>query len=370
MEEEYAALLANQTWDLVPRPSGCNVVTGKWIWTHKRRANGSLERYKARWVLRGFTQRPGVDYDETFSPVVKPAIVRTVLSVALSRSWPVHQLDVKNAFLHGTLSETVYCSQPAGFVDSNRPDLVCRLNKSLYGLKQAPRAWYSRFATFLVTLGFTEAKSDTSLFVYRHGDETAYLLLYVDDIVLTASGQQLLRRIITSLQQEFAMKDLGQLHHFLGVTVESRPSGLFLHQRQYALDILEWAGMSNCKPCSTPVDTQSKLSADAGDPVADPTAFRSLAGALQYLTFTRPDLAYVVQQVCLHMHDPRESHLAALKRLLRYVRGTVDFGLVIHRSPPAELVVYTNADWVGCPDTRRSTSGYAVFLGDNLVSWS
>ena len=143
MEEEYAALLANQMWDLVPRLSGCNVVTGKWIWTHKRRADGTLERYKARWVFRGFTQRPGVDYDET---------------------WPVHQLDVKNAFLHGTLSETIYCSQPAGFVDSSRPDMVCQLNKSLYGLKQAPRTWYSRFATFLLTLGFPEAKSDTSLF--------------------------------------------------------------------------------------------------------------------------------------------------------------------------------------------------------------
>jgi hypothetical protein len=370
MEEEYAALLANQTWDLVPCPSGCNVVTGKWIWTHKRRADGTLERYKARWVLRGFTQRPGVDYDETFSPVVKPATVRTVLSLALSRSWPVHQLDVKNAFLHGTLFETVYCSQPAGFVDSSRPDMVCRLNKSLYGLKQAPRAWYSRFATFLLTLGFTEAKSDTSLFVYRRGDETSYLLLYVDDIVLTASSQQLLQSVIFSLRQEFAMKDLGQLHHFLGVTVEPCPSGLLMHQRQYALDILERAGMTDCKPCSTPVDTQAKLSADLGDPVADPTAYRSLAGALQYLTFTRPDLTYAVQQVCLHMHDPRESHLAALKRLLRYVRGTVDLGLVLHRSSSAELVVYTDADWAGCPDTRRSTSGYAVFLGGNLVSWS
>ena len=130
----------------------------------------------------------------------------------------MHQLDV-NVFLHGTLSETVYCSQPAGFVDSSRPDMVCGLNKSLYGLKQAPRAWYSRFATFLMTLGFTEARSDTSLFVYRQGDETAYLLLYVDDIVLTASSQQLLQSVISSLQREFAMKDLGQLHHFLGVTL-------------------------------------------------------------------------------------------------------------------------------------------------------
>ncbi|WVZ93090.1 hypothetical protein U9M48_039101 [Paspalum notatum var. saurae] len=169
----------------------------------------------------------------------------------------MHQLDVKNAFLHGALTETVYCSQPAGFVDP--------------------------------------APSD------RH----------------------LLQRIITSLQQEFAVKDLGVLHHFLGVIVEPRPSGLLLHHRQYTLDILERARMTDCNPCSTPVDTQAKLSEDVGTPIADPTAYRNLAGAMQYLTFTRPDITYAVQQVCLHMHDPRKPHLTALKHLLRYLRGTI-----------------------------------------------
>nr|CAB3497375.1 unnamed protein product [Digitaria exilis] len=185
-------------------------------------------------------------------------------------------------------------------------------------------------------------------FVGSTSTETAYLLLYVDDIILTASSQTLLQQIIQSLQQEFAMKDLGTLHHFLGVTVEPHASDLFLHQRQYALDILERAGMTNCKPCSTPVDTQAKLSADGGAPLADPTAYRSLAGALQHHLWP-----YAIQQ-----------------RLLRYVRGTVDYGLVLHRAPSTELVVYTDADWAGCPDTRRSTSGYAVFLGGKLVSWS
>ena len=370
MEEEYAALLANHTWDLVPRPPGTNVVTGKWLFRHKLTSDGSLDRYKARWVLRGFTQRPGVDYDETFSPVVKFATVRAVLSLALSRDWAIHQLDVKNAFLHGTLTETVYCSQPTGFVDADRPDLVCRLNRSLYGLKQAPRAWYSRFASYLASIGFVEAKSDTSLFIYRRGDDTVYLLLYVDDIVLTASTADLLHRTIVALQREFAMKDLGPLHHFLGITAERRPQGLFLHQRQYAIDILERAGMSDCKPCSTPVDTQAKLSEDDGPPVADATSYRSLTGALQYLTFSRPDIAYAVQQVCLHMHTPREPHLTALKRILRYLRGSLDYGLLLRPSPTSELVVYTDADWAGCPDTRRSTSGYAVFLGANLVSWA
>jgi hypothetical protein len=229
MEEEYAALLANHTWDLVPRPPGTNVVTGKWLFRHKLTPDGSLDRYKARWVLRGFTQRPGVDYDETFSPIVKFATVRAVLSLALSRDWAIHQLDVKNAFLHGTLTETVYCSQPTGFVDADRPDLVCRLNRSLYGLKQAPRAWYSRFASYLASIGFVEAKSDTSLFNYRRDDDTVYLLLYVDDIVLTASTADLLHRTIVALQREFAMKDLVPLHHFLGITAERRPQGLFLH---------------------------------------------------------------------------------------------------------------------------------------------
>ena len=369
MEAEYSALLANNTWDLIPRPPSSNVVTGKWVFKHKFKADGSLERYKARWVLRGFSQRPGVDFDETFSPVVKPASVRTVFSLAFSRSWPIHQLDVNNAFLQGNLSETVYCAQPAGFEDSARPGHVCRLNRSLYGLKQAPRAWFSRFASFLLQLGFVAAKTDPSLFVYHSGQDTVYLLLYIDDIVLTASSMGLLQRTISTLQHEFSMKDLGQLHHFLGMQVQHTPSGLFLSQRQYMIDILDRAGMSNCKPSSTPVDTNPKLPAD-GPPVSDPTDFRSLAGALQYLTFTRPDISYAVQQICLHMHDPREPHLAALKRILRYISGTLHLGLLIRPSSHPELIVYSDADWAGCPDTRRSTSGYAVFLGDSLVSWS
>jgi hypothetical protein len=239
MEEEYGALISNGTWEPVPRPQGSNVVTDKWVFTHKLRVVGTLDRYKACWVLRGFTQHPGVDYDETFSPVVKPATIHTVLATVVSRDWPIQQLDVKNAFLHGTLSETVFCCQPTGFADPAHPDLVCRLRKSLYGLKQAPRAWYSGCVTYLTTLGFIEAKSDTSLFIFRRGSDIVYLLLYVDDIILTASSMELLRRTISALQREFAMKDLGSLHHFLDITVEHRPDGLFLHQRTYTLNIVK-----------------------------------------------------------------------------------------------------------------------------------
>jgi hypothetical protein len=223
MEEEYAALLANHTWDLVPRPPDTNVVTDKWLFHLKLTLDGSLDRYKARWVLRGFTQRPGVDYDETFSPIVKSASVRVVLSLALSRNWAIPHLDVKNAFLHGAMTKNVYCSQPTGFIDAANPDLVSRLNRSLYDLKQMSQAWYSRFATYLASIGFVEAKSDTSLFIYRWGEDLVYLLLYVDDILLTTSTTDLLHRTIITLQQEFAMKDLGPLHHFLDITVERGP---------------------------------------------------------------------------------------------------------------------------------------------------
>ena len=244
-----------------------------------------------------------------------------MLSLALTRQWPVHQLDVKNAFLHGTLTETVFAAQPSGFEDSARPDFVCRLNKSLYGLKQAPCAWYSRFATHLVSGGFVEAKSDTSLFVYRRGTDTAYLLLYVDDIVLTASSTHLLRKVISALQQEFAMKDLGELHHFLGMQVQRSADGMVLSQRQYMVDILDRAGMAECKPCTTPVDTSPKVSATSGAPVPDPSDYRSLVGALQYLTFTRADSAYTIQQICHHMHEPRCPDLAAVHRIDRFIRS-------------------------------------------------
>jgi hypothetical protein len=368
-QEEFTALQANQTWDLVPPPSDINIVTGKWIFRHKLHPDGTLDRYKARWVLRGFTQRPGLDFGETFSPVVKPATIRTMLSLVVSHNWVVHQLEVKNAFLHGTLEERVYCAQPSGFVDPSKPDHVCRLNKSLYGLKQAPRAWYNRFASFICSIGFMEAKSDTSLFILRRDYHVAYLLLYIYDIMLTTSSRALLQSIVNCLVAEFFLKDIGHLHHFLGMSVSRTPSGMFLSQRHYMLEILGRASMTDCNPCSTPIDTNAKLSAD-GPPIADATDYRALAGALQHLTFTHPDICYVVQQICLYMHDLREPHLALIKRVLRYIKGTLDYGLKIVRSSTSNLIAYSDADWVGCSDTRRSTSGYAVFYGDNLVSWA
>ncbi|KAJ9538099.1 LOW QUALITY PROTEIN: hypothetical protein OSB04_030832 [Centaurea solstitialis] len=356
MDAEMAAILSNYTWDLVPKPSDANIVGNRWLFRHKFDSNGCLERYKARLVAQGFSQQPGLDFDDTFSPVVKPATIRTVLSISISRYWPIHQLDVKNVFLHGDLTETVYMRQPPGYVNSSFPD-------------HAPRAWYHRFAVYLSSLGFLSSKTDTSLFTYHRGSDTIYLLLYVDDIILTASSPTLISMVISKLSSEFPMSDLGPLSFFLGIAASRSKSGLFLSQSAFAQEILARADMVSCNPCSTPADTKTKLAVD-GEPVPDPTLYRSLAGALQYLTFTRPDIAYAVQQVCLFMHDPRLPHLNALKRILRYLKGTLSHGLHLKASAVDRLVAYSDADWAGCPNTRRSTSGFCVYLGDNLVSWS
>ena len=217
-----------------------------------------------------------------------------VLSIALSKSWCLHQLDVKNAFLHGNLDETVYMHQLLGFCDSQHPEHVCLLKKSLYGLKQAPRAWYQRFIDYVATLGFSHNICDHSLFIYHQGNDTMYILLYIDDILLTASFDALRNSIMSKLSVEFSMKDLGPLSYFLGISVTKHTSGIFLSQKKYAEEIVERPGMSSCKSSPTPVDTKAKLSASSGNSYHDPTEYQSLAGALQYLTFTRPDISYVV----------------------------------------------------------------------------
>lgn len=341
-----------------------------WIFRHKKNSDGSFERYKTRLVGDGMSQVAGVDCDETFSPVVKPAIIRTMLTIALSKSWLIHQLDVQNAFLHGDLHETVYMHQSLGFRDLRHPEYVCRLKKSLYGLKQAPRAWYQCFADYVATIGLRHSTSNHSLFIYRQSLDMAYILLYVDDIILIISTQVLRQSIMSLLASEFAMKNLGPLSYFLDIAVSRHPDGIFLSQSTYASEIIKRVGMASCKPSVTPVDTKQKLSTSSDTSYEDPSLYRSLAGALQYLTFTRPDISYVVQQICLHMHAPHTEHMFALKRILCYVQGTLHFVLHLSPSPITKLISYTDADWGACPDTRRSTSGYCVFLGDNLIFWS
>ncbi|XP_022032286.1 uncharacterized mitochondrial protein AtMg00810-like [Helianthus annuus] len=198
----------------------------------------------------------------------------------------------------------------------------------------------------------------------------AFILLYVDDILLITSSDALWNRLMLLLSSEFAMTDLGPLSYFLGISVTHKNGSLFLSQEKYANEILHRVGLQDCDPAVTPMDTQQKLSSNSSTPLPDATEYQRLAGALQYLTFTRPDISYAVQQVCIHMHAPTTIHMNALKRDLRYIKGTLSFGLTISPSAADSLISYTDADWGGCPDTRRSTSGYCVYMGDNLLSWS
>ncbi|GKA28839.1 ribonuclease H-like domain-containing protein [Tanacetum coccineum] len=258
---------------------------------------------------------------------------------------PIAYLSTSASIWHQRLGRPVYMHQPPGFVDNRYPHHVCLLQRSLYGLKQAPRAWFQRFTGYATRAGFYHSRCDSLLFIYRQGSQVAYLLIYVDVIILTASCPALLQQIIGSLNNKFDMTDLGAFNYFLGISAEHTPTSFFLSQKKYALQLLERAHMVTCKPSRTPIDTESKLGSE-GVPVQDLTLYHSLAGGLQ------------------------EPHFATLKRILRYVRGTVDFGIQLYVSATTSLVSYTDADCAGCPSTRRSTSGYCVFLGDNILSWS
>ena len=259
MSDEFNALLRNGTWDLVPPSSSTNLVGCKWVFRIKRNSDGTVDRYKARLVAKGFHQRPGIDYKETFSPVIKPTTIQIVLSLAVTNGWPLHQLDINNAFLHGTLSEAVFMSQPPGFIDSQFPTHVCQLRKALYGLRQAPRAWYHELRSFLLSYGFTNAVSDPSLFIYNHNAQLIYFMVYVDDLVVTGNDPSSIASFITAISTKFSVKDLGFLHYFLGIEVLPTPTGLFLSQHKYIRDLLVRTRMEGVKEVGTPLITIGSL---------------------------------------------------------------------------------------------------------------
>jgi hypothetical protein len=280
MAFEFAALQQQQTWQLVPPSSDQNIVGCRWVYKIKRNTDGLVSRYKARLVAKGFHQQAGVDFDERFSPVVKPPTVRIILSLAALNQWSLHQLDVSNAFLHGLLKETVFMAQPLGFVNSTLPSHVCHLQKSLYGLKQAPRAWFERFTSHLLTLGFKASVADASLFILSHGLVTVYLLLYVDDIIITGNNSTAVSNIISQLSTAFELKDLGHLRYFLGLQIDYKKGGFFVHQRKYLTDLLHKFTMTDGKAASTPIATTPILTSTTTDLLSDPTPYRSLVEAL------------------------------------------------------------------------------------------
>ncbi|WVZ78229.1 LOW QUALITY PROTEIN: hypothetical protein U9M48_025977 [Paspalum notatum var. saurae] len=314
MEEEIKALNENQTWDLVPRPKDVKPISCKWVYKVKTRPDGTIERYKARLVARGFSQQYGLDYEETFSPVAKITTVRVLLALAAHKSWRLWQMDVKNAFLHGELDKEIYMEQPKGFQSKTHPEYVCKLKKALYGLKQAPRAWYGKIGEFLIQNGFKVAPSDSSLFVKSKEGRLAIVLVYVDDLIITGDNTEEIQRIRDNLSIRFQMKELGELKHFLGLEVEHTKDGIFLGQQKYAKDLLQRYGMLDCKPIATPMDSNVRLQEDEGKHLEDVTMYQRMVGSLMYLTLTRPDISY---SVCRYMSNPKKPHLDTVRRILR-----------------------------------------------------
>uniref|UniRef100_A0A2N9HIG1 Reverse transcriptase Ty1/copia-type domain-containing protein n=1 Tax=Fagus sylvatica TaxID=28930 RepID=A0A2N9HIG1_FAGSY len=324
MNHEFDALLTNQTWSLVPPHPSQNKIGCKWVFRIKRHADGSIERYKARLVAKGFHQQPGIDYHETYSPVIKPTTVRTVLSLAISAGWSIHHIDIQNAFLHGHLSEEVFMTQTPGFQHPQYPHHVCKLNKALYGLKQAPRAWFSRLSSRLLELGFHGSQADTSLFIFRTTTLTMFVLIYVDDIIITSPSPAAIDGLLSTLQSDFAVKNLGPLKFFLGIEVIPNAHGVILSQQRYIKDILTRTKMLEAKLITTPMASSTTLSVHDGEPFPDHILFRSTVGALQYLSITRPDIAFVVNKLSQFMHKPTLTHWqATLTRLVTKMIGVL-----------------------------------------------
>jgi hypothetical protein len=229
--------MKNDVWEVVPRPEGNSVVTSKWIYKIKHVADGNIEKYKARFVARGFSQKEGEDYDETFAPIAKYTSIKSIIVIAFVMGWKLHQMDVKTAFLNGVIEEEVYIEQPQGFLIHGKESHVCKLKKDLYGLKQAPRAWYARIDSYLMSLGFTKSDADPNLYYKVENGGLLILVLYVDDLFLTGD-EKLIVGCKRELTSEFEMKDLGLMHYFLGLEVWQRPDEIFLSQGKYTVEIL------------------------------------------------------------------------------------------------------------------------------------
>ncbi|CAH9083140.1 unnamed protein product [Cuscuta epithymum] len=368
MVKEMNALDLNGTWDLVYLPSGKKSIGCKWVFAVKVNPDGSVARLKARLVAKGYAQTYGVDYSDTFSPVAKLTSVRLLISLAATHDWHLHQLDIKNAFLHGDLQEEVYMEQPPGFVAQGEYGKVCRLRKSLYGLKQSPRAWFGKFSQSIERFGMIKGQSDHSVFYRKTKAGITLLVVYVDDIVITGSDTAGILALKNFLHSQFQTKDLGSLKYFLGIEVTRSKKGIFLSQRKYVLDLLTETGKLGAKPNTTPMVPNVQLTSE-GIPFEDPERYRRLVGKLNYLAVTRPDIAYSVSVVSQYMSSPTVDHWNAVEHILCYLKGTPGRGIVYQNHDHMRIECFADADWAGSKDDRRSTSGYCVFVGGNLVSW-
>lgn len=382
MNMELEALEANQTWEVTTLPVNRKSIGCKWIYKTKVKADGSIDKYKARLVTLGYKQTYGIDYVETFAPVEKMATVRALLAVAAMKEWHVHQLDVSNAFLNGDLEETVYMAMPQGYtshgsrinhgqmeMQTKRPQLVCRLLKALYGLRQASRQWHHKLSITLVSIGFSHSKADYSLYSKVETNVITLVLIYVDDILISGNCKEAMNDLKNVLSQQFHIKDLGPVSYFLGLEIDRSSASFFVSQRKYTLDLLKEFGMMKATPLKLLMDANAQLTPDKGKLLTDPQPYQKLLGKLIYLTITRPDLAFPVHTLAQYMQRPTNVHMQSAKRVLRYLLNNPAQGILLASSSTAQLTAYCESDWASCIATRKSTSGYCVLLGSSPISW-
>eukprot|EP00253_Pinus_taeda_P009525 PITA_09525 len=313
MEAEFQSLQKNHTWTLSDLPTRKRPISCKWVYKVKYKADGTLDKYKARLVARGFSQKEGIDYKKTFAPTAKMSTIRLVLALVAQFNWKVHQMDVKSAFLNGDLQEEVYMTQPPVFKVAGQEQKVCRLVKALYGLKQAPRAWYMKIDQYLTDHGFQRSPSDANLYIKHTGDDILSVVVYVDDLIITGGSAHLIHGNKQDLCSTFDMTDLGLLHYCLGVEVWQTENNIFLSQSKYAKNLVDRFRMQDCKPTTTPMEPGLKLSAQSSSPFVDETLFRQLVGSLIYLTATRPDISFAVSYISRFMSAPKVDHWIVAK---------------------------------------------------------
>jgi hypothetical protein len=333
MQSEMDAVETNRTWELADLPHGHRAITLKWVFKLKRNETGAIVKHKARLVARGFLQQEGIDFDDAFASVARMEFMRLLLTLAALEGWHVHHMDVKSAFLNGDLKEEVYVHQPPGFVIPGKEGKVLRLRKALYGLRQAPRAWNAKLDSTLKRMGFMLSPHKAA--IYRRGNEENALLVgvYVDDLVITGAKDAEVAAFKEEMKATFQMSDLGHLSFYLGIEEHQGDSGITLCQTAYAKRIVELAGLTDCYPALTPMEERLKLSRDNTTEEVDATQYRRLVGSLRYLVHTRPDLAYSVGYVSRFLQRPTMEHEQAVKRIIRYVAGTLDHGLYHLRCP-------------------------------------
>nr|GEU53234.1 hypothetical protein [Tanacetum cinerariifolium] len=355
-------------WVLVPAPDNISPLTLKWLFKNKHDKEQTVIQKKSRLVVRGYRQEEGIDFEESFTLVARIEAIRIFSAYAAHKSFIVFQMDVKIAFLHGTLKEYVYVCQPEGFIDADHPSHVYKLKKALYGLKQVQRAWYDELSTFLLQNHFFKGTTDLTLFIRRFVDDILVVQVYVDDIIFGSTHPRYTQLFYDLMKSRFEMSMMGEMTFFLGLQVNQSPCGIFINQFNYVLKILKKYGMESCDPVGTPMETKDKLDLDQNGTRVDATKYRSMIGALMYLTSSRPDIVHATCLCARYQAKPIEKHLKEVKRIFRYLRGAVNTGLWYTKYSGFELTEFSDADYAKCKDTFKSNSGGAQFLGEKIVS--